>query len=518
MFDIIIRHGAILDGTGSERRSEDIGISGDRIAAIEDLSHADATTVIDAGGCYVCPGFIDVHSHSDAYLLLEPSAPSKTSQGITTEVIGNCGASAAPVVGAFEMSSDWREHEYPGEWHSMAEYRELLEQVRPAPNVVALVGHKALRVGVAGYGHRAVSDSELAAMCDLLERCLDEGARGLSTGLIYAPGMFATHDELAALCKVARKRDGIYTSHIRNERDRVLEAIQEVVDIAEATGVRAEVSHLKGPGGQERDFIGEALDLIAVSREAGLRIAADRYPYMAGYTDLDVVFPNWAHEGGPAAMLARLADDGQRKRLAEELESRPAGYWKGVMIGSTGHERKAELQGAWLEDAAGVLGVTPVETILCLVETDKGKTSAFFHGMDENNMMRILAAPYVMLGTDASLRALAGPLSGDYPHPRAYGTFPKFLRMSLDGRTVPLAEAVRKVTSLPADHFGLSDRGVLAEGNAADVVVFDPKTVRDTADYASPHGLAEGIRHVIINGTHTIADGELTGNRDGRWL
>ena len=517
-FDIIIRHGAILDGTGGDRRSGDIGINGDRITAIEDLSHADGGTAIDADGCYVCPGFIDVHSHSDAYLLIEPSAPSKVCQGITTEVVGNCGASAAPVVGAFEMSSDWREHEYPGEWHSMAEYRALLEEVGPAPNVLVLVGHKALRVGVAGYAHREVSDSELAGMCGLLERCLDEGARGLSTGLIYAPGMFATHHELTSLCKVVAGKDGIYTSHMRNERQQVLEAIREVIDIARDSGVRAEVSHLKAPGGGERDFIGEALALIAGAREEGLNLAADRYPYLSGYTDLDVVFPAWAHEGGPAAMLARLADDVERPRLAEELESRARGFWEGIMIGSTQHEKKADLQGAWLLDAAGILGLSPVETVLHLVETDRGRTSAFFHGMTEENMLRILAAPYVMVGTDASLRALTGPLSKDHPHPRAYGSFPKFLRMSLDGKTVPLAEAVRKITSLPANHFGMSDRGEIARDKAADIVVFDPATVRDTADYAGPHSLAEGISHVIINGTHTVADGKLTGSRAGRWL
>ena len=518
MFDIIIRRGSILDGTGSERRSGDIGIDGDRIAAVEDLSRTDAKITIDAGGCCVCPGFIDVHSHSDAYLLLEPSAPSKIFQGITTEVVGNCGASAAPVVGAFEMSADWRDHKYPGEWHSMAEYRTLLEEAGPAPNVVALVGHKALRVGIVGYEHREVTEAELEEMRDLLRQCLDDGARGLSTGLIYAPGMFATHHELAALCGVVHERDGIYTSHMRNERDKVLEAIQEVVDIARATEVRAEISHLKAPGGKEKDFIGEALDLIAAARGEGLSLAADRYPYTSGYTDLDVVFPDWAHEGGPAAMLARLTDDAERKRLVEELESRSRGFWGGIMIGSTRHEKQAELQGAWLLDAAEILGLTPVETVLCLVETDRGKTSAFFHGMTEDNMMRILAAPCVMLGTDASLRAPTGPLSKDHPHPRTYGSFPRFLRMSLDGKTVPLAEAVRKMTSLPAGHFGLSDRGVIAEGKAADVVVFDPETVRDTADYTMPHSLAEGISHVIINGTHTVADGRLTGNRAGRWL
>jgi N-acyl-D-amino-acid deacylase len=520
MHDLIIANGRLLDGTGAPERRADVGIRGDRITDVGDLAAAGARETIDASGRLVCPGFIDVHSHSDAYLLIEPSAPSKTFQGITTEVVGNCGASAGPRFGACRMPSDWQAHTYPGTWSSVAEYRALLEAARPAPNVVLLVGHNTLRASIMGYDDRAASAAELAAMRRALERSLDEGGAGLSTGLVYAPGMFAPVEEIEALAHVVAARNGIYTSHMRSEGRRLLEAIDETLGIGRATGCRVQISHLKTAGPANWGLLDGALDRIRGARAAGLEVASDRYPYTASCTDLDVILPDWAAAGSRGDILARLRDPAQRARIRDGmLASRGDGdYWDRLTIGSTRHAANRGFAGRPIREVAAALGVEPVDAALHLMETDELSAGGIFHGMSEDNMWRILAEPWVMIGSDGSLRSPDGPLSHDHPHPRNYGTFPRFLRASLDGRTVPLPEAVRKMTSLPADQFRLTGRGRIARGQAADVVIIDPGSIRDRADYATPHRLSEGIETLIVNGTVTLRAGRLTGDRGGRFL
>ena len=517
--DIKIAGGLVLDGTGAPPARLDVGIGGDRIEEVGDLSSRPARLTVDARGRYVCPGFIDVHSHSDAFLLIEPSAPSKITQGITTEVVGNCGASAAPLTGAYRMPSDWRDKPYPGSWSSVAEYRTLLDQVRPAPNVVLLIGHNALRGSAVGYDDRMATPDELREMSRLLEKSLDEGGRGLSTGLIYPPGEFAPREELIELARIAGRRDGIYTSHMRNESERVVEAIEEALTIGREAGIRVEISHLKTSGRANWRRIDDVLETMRKARAEGVDVAADRYPYTCSSTDLDVVLPRWAKEGGSEAITRRLGSPAERTRVREDVRrSRPEDSWGKVVVASTRHPDNARFQGLPLTEVAAKLGMEPVDAVLHLIETDEAGTAAFFSGMSEENMFRILAEPYVMLGTDASLRAPEGLLSQDFPHPRAYGSFPRFLRMSLDGRTVAPGEAVRKMTSLPAGHFRLKDRGLLARGMMADVVVFDPARLTDKASYAAPHQLSEGVEHVLVNGVLTLSGGRFTGHRAGRLL
>ena len=519
MFDLIIKDGDIADGSGGEIRQADVAIQEDRIAALEPgLRESLARSVIHAQGRIVCPGFIDVHSHSDAYLLLEPAAPSKLFQGITTEVVGNCGASAAPCHGNARLPSDWQSHAYPGTWSDMREYRRLLEAVSPAVNVVALVGHNILRAGVLGYEGRAATPGEMAVMIRRLEECMDAGARGLSTGLIYPPGMYASREELLALASVVASRNGVYASHMRSEGGGLLESLQETIDVARTTGVTTQVSHLKTSGRANWPLIDKALDLLKSARKDGIRVAADRYPYTASCTELDVLFPNWATEGGRDAELARLRDPVTRARLRREiLATRTDRSWGSITIGSTS-EANSRFRGMPLEEAARALGLEPLDAALHLIETDALSTTAFFQGMGEENMWRILAEPWVMIGSDASLRAPWGPLGRDYPHPRAYGAFTVFLRAALDGKTVSLPEAVRKMTALPASHFQLRDRGTLRPGAFADIVVVDPPAVRAHASYADPHRLSEGITDIIVNGTPELLDRTLTGYRVGRWL
>jgi len=520
MFDVLIRGGLVLDGKGTDPVEAVIGITGDTITAIGDLPDASARSDFRLPNSpFVTPGFIDVHSHSDTYLLIEPSAPSKIYQGITTEVVGNCGASAAPISGIDVLPSDWADKTYARSWNTVAEYRQILETVRPAPNVALLVGHNTLRRSVMGFENRAAAPDELREMSELLERSLDEGARGFSTGLIYAPGMHALAGELLALAAIVAGHGGIYSSHMRNEGRHLLESINETIGIGRETGVSVEISHLKTAGRGNWELVDAALGLIRQAREEGMDVAADRYPYTSGYTELDVVLPDWVQEGGREAALKKLRDPASRSRIRDELvQSRPSGDWSAVSIGSTVHPDNMKFRGMRLPAAADRLGMEPVDAVLHLVEKDELKTGAFFHGMSKENMLKILAEPYVMLGTDASLRAPSGPLSLDYPHPRAYGSFPRFLRMSLDGGSVPLPEAVRKMTSLLAAHFHLKDRGILAKGKKADIVVFNPAEIGDKASYSNPHQLTTGIDYVIVNGNITLANGRLTGRRAGTWL
>ncbi len=520
MFDFKIINGSLIDGCGSEPQRIDIGIKGDSIAALGTLQDADAQHTIDAAGSVVCPGFIDTHTHSDTYILIEPTAPSKLHQGITTEICGNCGASAAPVSSFEHLPSDWADKTYPETWSTMAEYRALVEKRGIGINIVNLVGHNTLRRSTIGYEDRPATPDELARMVRDLETSMEAGARGFTTGLVYAPGMFAPREELVTLAKVAAKHGGIYGSHMRSEGDALLEAIEETMAIGRAADMRVQVSHLKVAGRANWGKVDDALALIRNAREQGQPVAVDRYPYTAGATDLDVVFPEWAAEGGRDAILARLEDRVSRDRLRSELiDSRDREDWGGVLVGSTTDPDNERLRGLSLTDVAVLLELThPVDAILHLCRSDKLKTGAFFGGMSEDNMRRILSEPYVMIGSDASLRALTGPLSHDYPHPRAYGSMPRFLRMALDEDLMPLPEAIRKMTSLPADHFGLTKRGRIKQGYAADIVVFDPETIKDHATYGAPHMLATGIQHVIVNGATTLKDNHATGALPGRLL
>ena len=438
MFDLIITNGEVHDCLGGVPRRTDVAITGDRIAAIGDLAGAEACTKLNAAGHIVCPGFIDVHSHSDTFILIEPTAPSKIFQGVTTEVVGNCGASTAPRQGAYKMPTDWREKKYPGTWSSVAEYRALLAQVQPALNIALLIGHNSLRAGVIGYDARAATADEIRAMVALLDRALDEGGAGLSTGLIYTPGLYSTPEEVRALASVAARHGKIYTSHMRSEGDQLLEALDETLGIGRETGIRVQVSHLKTSGRRNWKKLDVALEKIRAAQAAGIRVAADRYPYTASCTDLDVILPDWAAGGGREMVLGRLRDTATRKKLRDELVDDTD--WATIMVGSLSRPDLAQYRGQRLPEIAAALGMEPVDAALQLLDVDELRPSAIFFGMCDENMWRILAEPWVMVGSDASIRALTGPLAVDFPHPRAFGTFPRLLRAALDGQTVPLPE------------------------------------------------------------------------------
>ncbi len=518
-FDLLIKNGSVLDGTGAEAIRADVGISGERIAAVGDLSKAESKQTIDATGQFVCPGFIDVHSHSDAYLLIEPRASSKVFQGITTEVCGNCGASVAPRLGDAKLPSDWQDKPFPGTWRTVAEYRKLFEQVKPAVNEALLIGHNTLHRGISGYEPRGATPDELKTMCRALEQALDEGGCGLSTGLIYPPASAVPSDEIIALAKVCAAKEKIYTSHMRSEGKQLLEAIDEALDIGRRSGARVQISHLKTSGKDNWHKVDAALEKIQSAIDTGVEVAADRYPYTAACTDLDIILPDWALFDGKEAVLARLADSEVRKKIRTEvLEGRGEFGFSTVMIGSVENPDYHTFKGVRVDEAAKRLGMEPVDALLHIIEKDELRTGGIFFGMCEENMWKILAQPWVMIGCDASLRAPDGILSKDHPHPRAYGSFTKLLRASLDGQTVALPEMIRKMTSLAAEHFRLKDRGVLKKGNFADVVVFDPAKVKENTNYQNPHQLSEGVSTLVVNGMLTIHDKILTGSRCGRFL
>ena len=530
---LIIQNGLIVDGSGKPGFYGDVVIDGDKIVdIIPTASHGrDASptrprttdpqqTTIDATGCIVSPGFIDAHAHSDAYLVLEPDAPSKISQGVTTEINGQCGGSVAPRYGEARLSSDWAT--LLGSrltWRSLAEYRTVLEAVKPAINTIQFVGHNTLRSSVVGYAGRAATSDELKEMQRLLAESLDAGGWGLTTGLIYQPGKYSTPEEVVALAKVAAERGGFYATHMRSEGDRILEAIDEVIDLVRATGIRAEISHLKTSGKRNWHKIDAVLEKIETAIGDGLLLGSDRYPFCAAGTDLDIVLPDWAQEGAAPAEMARFADPATRAKIVAEINASDRD-WSTVMIGGTWSESTKPFSGQSVSEILSRSSrnlSSPGELICRILELDGCKTGAFFFGMSEDNLDKILSRPWIVPGSDASLRAPWGPLGADHPHPRAYGTMPEFYRR-VRALGVSREEAIARMTSVPARRFGIAHRGMIEKGAFADIAIWKEEEFSSSATYVEPHKFSRGVKAVVVNGAVSYADGKFTGNRAGRFL
>ena len=528
MYDFIIKNGHVVDGTGSPTRIMDIAISNDRIVEMGDLSSAQASEIIDAAGQVVAPGFIDAHAHSDTYLLIEPDAPSKLTQGITTEINGQCGGSSAPRLGKARLPSDWASRFYPSAkgdksqepgptWSTVAEYRELFEQVVPAINTVQFIGHNTLRAGVMGYEPREANAEEIKEMQRRLEQALAEGGWGLTTGLLYQPGKYANSLEIETLAGTAAHAGGMYASHIRSEGDGLLESVEEVLHLVEKTGIHAQISHLKTSGPTNWHKIDTLLATLTQAREKGFCVHADRYPYLASGTDLDIVLPEWASAGGRNKILATLRDPATRATLEAELDATDRD-WSRAMIGGGWTPEVRAVSGLTVTEAAKQFGLSIGQTLCRIIDADETRTGAFFFGMCEDNLLQILAQPWIMPGSDASLRAPWGVLGEDHPHPRAYGTMPKFLTMLTSQLGLSLEKTIRRMTSLPATAFGIRDRGLLRVGAYADIVIFLREAFKDSATYSSPHQFSTGMRHVFVNGSHPFQEGRFTGHRRGRFL
>ena len=542
----LIKNGTIIDGQGTLAFVGDVLVEDDRIVEVipagerQNFKTSEPQNLIDASGLIVSPGFIDAHTHSDAYLVIEPDAPSKVTQGITTEINGQCGGSVAPRYGEARLSSDWAA--VLGDrltWRSLTEYREVLAAAKPAVNTVQFIGHNTLRSSVIGYAARAAGDEDLREMSRLLDESLDAGGWGLTTGLIYQPGKYSTPAEVVAFAKVAAAKGGYYATHMRSEGDNILEAIDEVIELVKATGIRAEISHLKTSGRKNWHKIDAVLDKIEGAMSEGLLLGSDRYPYCAAGTDLDVVLPDWAQEGGAPAELARLQIANLRSQIIEEINALDRD-WSTVMIGGTWAEENKRYSGKTVAEILGLetlefrpglassvssplkssvlsLKSSPGELITSILLADGCKTGAFFFGMSEENLAKIYSRPWIVPGSDASLRAPWGPLGKDHPHPRAYATMPEFYRR-VRALGFSREETVARMTSVIADRFGIRGRGRIEKGAYADLVIWNEAEFKAKATFTDPHQFTGGVKAVMTNGVISYCDGKFTGNRGGRFL
>jgi N-acyl-D-amino-acid deacylase len=513
--DIILKGGIVYEGSGSMPFAADIGIRGDTIVSID--AGKDAAEVINLDGLCVSPGFIDVHGHSEFTLLSEPTAEGKAFQGITTEINGNCGLSAAPLLGdaASQREGDLREYGITSRWSFFKDYFSLLEGDM-AINFVTLAGHGNIRASVMGYSQREPSNVDMDRMKRLLEGSLWAGAVGLSTGLIYPPGIYSETEEITELARYGVKVSGdnfIYVSHMRSEGDRLLDAIEEAITIGKESGASVHISHIKTAGRENWHKIDKAIGLIENARSEGVRLTCDRYPYTAGSTGLDSLLPDWIFEGGNSEELLRLKDPGVREKLRSEHSLRNAD-WGSVYVSNVSTRKNRWMEGRSMVEIASKIGADPVNVLIEILVEEALRVGAVFHSMSEDNLRRFLQLPYVMIGTDSSARSFNGPTAVGRPHPRGFGSFPRFLSKYAGS----LEEAVRRITALPAETFGIMKRGYIREGYKADIVVFDPAELCDKATYNEPFKAPEGIHYVMVNGVSVLSGGRPTGQMPGRIL
>ncbi|MDP2873165.1 MAG: D-aminoacylase [Bacillota bacterium] len=524
MSSFIVRGARIVDGTGNPWYRGDIAVEGSAIAAVGDLRGHKAARELDGSGLVAAPGFIDVHTHSDGSLIMEGEGHSHIRQGVTTDVAGNCGMSLAPVTdqGAAFLRRAWDETAFDWDWRSVAEYMARLERQGSSINVAILAGHGSIRGSVMGFEDRPPTDAELAAMKNMVEEAMRDGAVGLSSGLIYVPGSYAKTDELIELARVAAAHGGIYASHIRGENDTLLDAVAEAIEVGRQGGLPVEIAHFKAMGRHMWGKSADSLRLVEQARLEGIPVTCDQYPYNASATGLGAYMPAWAHVGGTGALLERLRDPEARARMKHDILSGTDGWvslHKGVGWDNTLITRcipNPSLEGLSVAEIAGRWGRDEFETAFDILLVGEGNVSVVYFTIGDEDVERIMRHPAVMVGSDSSAIAAEGPLAAGKPHPRAFGTFVRVLgRYVREKGTISLEEAVRKMTSLPAQTMGFWDRGLLRPGMKADVVLFDPATVGDRGTYAKPWQYPAGIEHVFVNGQETVRRGEHLGTRAG---
>jgi len=526
-YDVVIRGGTIYDGSGSPPFVGDLAIRGDTIAALGRLENARGRLEINAAGLAVAPGFINMLSWATESLIADGRAQSDIRQGVTLEVFGE-GWSMGPLNEAMkrEMLERQGDIKYDIPWTTLGEYLEYLVRRGVSPNVASFVGATTIRIHVLGYENRSPTPVEMERMRQLVRQAMEEGALGVGSSLIYAPAFYASTEELIELCKVAAEYGGMYISHIRSEGNRLLEAIDELIRIAREAKIPAEIYHLKAAGRANWPKLEEAIRRIEAARAEGLRITANMYPYTAGATGLNAAMPPWVQEGGHRAWIERLKNPAIRARVLREMRT-PTDRWENLylMAGSpenvllVGFKNEAlkPLTGKTLAEVARMRGRSPEDTIIDLVIEDDSRVDTVYFLMSEENVKRQIALPWVSFGSDAEALAPEGVFLKSNPHPRAYGTFARVLgRYVREQKVIPLEEAIRRMTSLPAENLKLDRRGRLKVGYFADVVIFDPAKIQDHATYERPHQYATGVIHVFVNGVQVLKDGEHTGAKPGR--
>ncbi len=515
VYDTVIRGGLIYDGTGAPPWVGDLGIKGDRLAELSPVLNGRALQEIQAQGLAVAPGFINMLSWATESLLVDGGSQSDIRQGVTLELFGE-GRSMGPLTEAMkrELLRTQGSLRYDVPWRSLGEYLEHLVQKGVSPNVASLVGATTVRTYVMGESPRKPSPGELQRMCDLVAQAMEEGAMGLGSALIYTPGAYSSTEELIALAKVVAKYGGLYMSHVRNEGGALLEAIEELIRISREAGVRAEIYHFKAAGRENWAKMDEAIALVEKARGEGIPITANMYTYTASSTSLDVLLPRWVHKGGTEAMLRRLRAKTARERVLRELKIREP---QGILLLNLRKDSLKPLSGKTLLEVSQLWEMSPEEALCQLVLQEEGGVKMLRFSISEENLRKQIRLPWVSFGSDGGSFSAEGPFLNFNTHPRAFGNFARLLgRYVREEKLIPLEEAIRRLTSLPASTLRLKERGILKPGYFADVVVFDPRQIQDHATYEVPHRYATGVIHVFVNGVQVLRQGEHTGAKPGR--
>ncbi len=528
-YDVVIRNGRIVDGTGSPWYSGDVGIRGGHIAAIGNLANAQSARTIDARGLVVAPGFIDMLGQSELTILVNPHLPSKVFQGITTEITGE-GSSVAPLNDKI-VKADALTYQHLGieaNWRTLEEYFRRLQKQGMGINLGTYVGATQVRRMVLGDEDRAPSPAELRQMMALVREGMRQGAMGVSSSLEYAPAPYAKTDELIALAKAAAEFGGIYATHMRSEGDAEMAALDETIRIGREAAIPVEIWHLKVSGRHNWGKMPEVVSRIEAARKVGIDIAADTYAYPAWFNSFSAFIPPWAHDGGDGKLIERLQNPAARARIRKEMQT-PSTQWdnewdeipgpEAVVIGVVQNPKLLPIQGKTLAEVARLWGKDAIDTIFEILVQDRAFTQVAVFGMAEPDILLALQQPWVSVDNDSSGTAPEGVLGREHPHPRAYGTFPRILRKYVrEEKKLRLEEAIRKFSALPAQRMRLVNRGVLKQGMWADVVVFDPEQVRDLATFEDPNQLSRGMEYVLVNGVPVIAEGKATNALPGQVL
>src|SRR6266700_2780843 len=528
-FDVIIRGGTVYDGTGAEPKHADVAIRADRIAGVGDFAAAHAKTVIDANGLAVAPGFINMLSWSTESLIEDGRSRSEIRQGVTTEIMGE-GESMGPVNDRVRehMLREQSDIKFDIKWNTLAEYLRYLEARGVSCNVASFLGAATVREHVIGFEDKQPTPQQLDQMRELVRHAMEEGALGIGSALMYPPAFFAKTEELIELCKVAAKYQGKYISHMRNEGNQLLEALDELLRISREAGIPAEVYHIKAAGQKNWGKEDELLARIEQAQKQGFKITADMYTYPASGTGLDACLPPWTEDGGYPALFKRLRDPATRAKIAAQVKT-PTDEWEDLYLAAGGPDRillvgfKSEklkpLTGKTLAAVAEMRGKDPISTIMDLISEDESRIGTIYFEMSEENIKKELAKPWISFGSDEASQAPEGVFLKSNPHPRAYGNFARVLgKYVREEKLISLSDAVRRLSGLPATNLGLDRRGFIKEGMFADLVVFDPATIADRATFARPHQYAAGVKHVFVNGQQVLKDGEHTGATPGRAL
>jgi N-acyl-D-amino-acid deacylase len=529
-YDLILRGGTVYDGSGESPTIADVAIQSDTIAFVGDLSNAVGKKEIDVTGLAVSPGFINMLSWAVESLIIDGNGESDIRQGVTLEVFGE-GSSMGPInetmksdaLDAMRRDPDWK---YDIDWTTLGEYLESMERRGVSPNIASFVGATSVRVHEVGYANRAPTTEELDRMRALVRTAMEEGALGVGSSLIYAPANYSSTEELIALCKEAAAYGGMYITHMRSEGDNILRAVDETIRIAREAGLPAEIYHLKMAGQNNWGKLDSVIARIQSANDAGVKITADMYTYPAGATGLDASMPPWVQEGGLKAWIRRLQDPKIRRKALDEMR-KPSDKWENLLLMAGSPDRVLLLgftndslkrfTGKSLAEVARFYGKSPEETAMDLVITDSSRVGTAYFMMNEENIKRQLALPYVSFGSDAGAPASKGIFLKSNDHPRAYGNFARLLgKYVRDEKVMTLEEAIRRLTTLPASNLKITKRGSLTTGYFADIVVFDPAVIQDHATFEKPHQYSTGVKHVFVNGTQVLDNGEHTGARPGR--